>query len=98
MVMECKIFIGMDFYADILLNTTIMPSTLLMNIIHPFEANNLTQGVHLVMTLRVFLSLMMVLISVLGILTIKMIEREVLDRSQYNNKKFMGCSHSRIFI
>jgi hypothetical protein len=72
----------MDFYADILLNTTIMPNTLLTNILPPFEANNLTQGVHLVMTLGVFLSLIMALLSVLGILTIKMIKREVLNRIQ----------------
>ncbi len=75
--------LGMVFaicYASILLNTTIMPNSLQMNILSPLEAYNLTVGMHLVVLLWDLLSILMALLSVVGMLTGKMIKREVLDR------------------
>jgi MFS family permease len=73
--------LGMVFavcYAGILLNTMIMPSSLQMGTLTPSEAYNLTIGMHLVVTLGAFLSLLMVLLSVIGILTGKIIKKKLL--------------------
>jgi MFS family permease len=77
--------LGMVFavcYAGILLSTTINPTTLQLNSLIPLQAYDLTTGMHLVVTLGVILSLIMALLSVIGILTGKIIKREVLDRIQ----------------
>jgi hypothetical protein len=57
-----------------------MPNSLQMNILSPLEAYNLTVGMHLVVLLGALLSILMALLSVVGMLTGKMIKREVLDR------------------
>ena len=75
--------LGMVFavcYAGILLSTTIGPTTLQLDTLEPLQAYNLTMGMHLVVTLGMFLSLTMALLSIIGILTGKIIKREVLDR------------------
>jgi len=75
--------LGMVFavcYAGILLSTTINPTTLQLNSLIPLQAYDLTTGMHLVVTLGVILSLIMALLSVVGILTGKVIKKEVLDR------------------
>jgi len=75
--------LGMVFavcYAGILLSTTINPTTLQLNSLIPLQAYDLTTGMHLVVTLGVILSLIMALLSVIGILTGKVIKKEVLDR------------------
>jgi len=79
--------LGMVFavcYAGILLSTTINPITLQLNTLIPLQAYDLTTGMHLVVTLGAFLSLIMAILSVLGIFTSKIIKREVLDRIQKN--------------
>jgi hypothetical protein len=80
--------LGMVFavcYAGILLNTMIMPSSLQMGTLIPLEAYNLTIGMHLVVTLGAFLSLLMALLSVIGILTGKIIKKEVIGRITMKN-------------
>ena len=75
--------LGMVFavcYAGILLSTTINPTTLQLNSLIPLQAYDLTTGMHLVVTLGIILSLIMALLSVIGILTGKIIKKEVLDR------------------
>jgi EmrB/QacA subfamily drug resistance transporter len=77
--------LGMVFavcYAGILLSTTINPTTLQLNTLIPLQAYDLTTGMHLVVILGAFLSLIMALLSVIGILTGKIIKREILDRVQ----------------
>lgn len=77
--------LGMVFavcYAGILLSTTINPTTLQLNTLIPLQAYDLTTGMHLVVMLGAFLSLIMALLSIIGILTSKIIKREVLDRIQ----------------
>ncbi len=77
--------LGMVFavcYAGILLSTTINPTTLQLNTLIPLQACDLTTSMHLVVMLGAFLSLIMASLSIIGILTSKIIKREVLDRIQ----------------
>jgi len=63
----------------------IMPSSLQMGTLIPLEAYNLTIGMHLVVTLGAFLSLLMALLSVIGILTGQIIKKEVIGRITIKN-------------
>ncbi len=79
--------LGMVFavcYAGILISTTTSSTTLQLNNLLPLEAYNLTTGLHLVVTLGIFLSLLMAFLSVMGILTGEMIKNKVFDRIQFD--------------
>ncbi len=69
--------LGMVFavcYAGLLLSTTINQTTLQLNSLIPLQAYDLTTGMHLVVILGAFLSLLMALLSIVGILSTKIIK------------------------
>ncbi len=71
--------LGMVFavcYAGILLSTTISPTTLELSTLIPLDAYNLTTGLTLVATLGAYLSIIMAILTIVGIFTTKRIKRE----------------------
>jgi MFS family permease len=69
--------LGMVFavcYAGLLLSTTINQTTLQLNSLIPLQAYDLTTGMHLVVLLGAFLSLVMALLSIIGMLSTKIIK------------------------